>query len=256
MRPSGTIYDSGRAATRGELILVLPGMVRILYQLIRSTGAGMIAVSFLLFMFSYGPILSKEASFKFKSILGESTTSYALPYEEVVKPENFTEEIAEVEKIIEVQEEAGNYGVNSYFSLVIPKIDAKANVISNVDTTNKAEYLDALSKGISHAKGTYFPGQDGRVFLFSHSTDSPVNFTRFNAIFYLLKELEEGDEIIIYFADKKHVYEVKETVITKPTDTSWLMPKSGEEELVLMTCDPPGTTWNRLLVIAKPKPFQ
>jgi len=80
-----------------------------------------------------------------------------------------------------------------------------------------------------------------------------VNFARYNAVFYLLKKLENGDSILIFFADKKYEYEVVGKVTTTPTDTSWLVPKVGEEELVLMTCDPPGTTWRRLLVIAQPK---
>ena len=158
----------------------------------------------------------------------------------------------EGKQILSVQKEASGYGVTSYFSVVIPKIDAKANVVANVDTSNKKEYLDALSKGIAHAKSTNFPGQNGRIFLFSHSTDSPVNFARYNAIFYLLKKLSKGDEIIVFFADKKYKYEVTDTKITSPDDTSWLLGKMGEEELVLMTCDPPGTTWNRLMVVAKP----
>jgi LPXTG-site transpeptidase (sortase) family protein len=248
MKPKGTIYENGKSATHGELILLLPRLVRVIYHFLRGAGAGLIAFAVLVFMFSYGPILSQELSFRFKT----ESTSQAEAVKPVAEVKDYSVEAVEANEILAVQKEASEYGVTSYFSVVIPKIDAKANVLANVDTADKTQYLDALSRGIAHAKGTYFPGQNGRIFLFSHSTDSPVNFTRYNAIFYLLKKLEEGDRIIVFFADRKYVYEVKDKVIASPTDTSWILPKSGEEELVLMTCDPPGTTWNRLLVIAKP----
>ncbi len=247
MKPSGVIYQEGKSATHGELILLLPVFLRIVFQLLRSIGAGMIAFAVLLFMFSYWPIVSQEISYKYKQS-DKSITSA----EEFKPVSDNIVKIAEADQILKVQEEAKNYGVTSYFSVVIPKIDAKANVVANVDTVNRKEYLDALQKGVAHAKGTNFPGQNGRIFLFSHSTDSPLNFTRFNAIFYLLKKLEKGDRIIIFFADKKYIYEVSEITTATPKDTNWIQPKIGEEELVLMTCDPPGTTWQRLLIISKP----
>lgn len=207
----------------------------------------MIAFAVLVFAFSFGPVVKQEINYflQEKGITLESNSNSELA--------DFSVQVAEAEKEIAVQKEAQSYGVNSYFSVVIPKIDAKANIIANVDAAEPNEYLDALKKGVAHAKGTYFPGQSGTIFLFSHSTDSPLNFARYNAVFYLLKKLEKGDEILVFFADKRYVYEVGEKVITSPMDTSWLNPKIGTEELVLMTCDPPGTTWNRLLIIAKPQ---
>lgn len=207
----------------------------------------MIAFAVLVFAFSFGPVVKQEINYflQEKGITLESNLNSELA--------DFSVQVAEAEKEIAVQKEAQSYGVNSYFSVVIPKIDAKANIIANVDAGEPNEYLDALKKGVAHAKGTYFPGQSGTIFLFSHSTDSPLNFARYNAVFYLLKKLEKKDTIIVFFADKRYVYEVSEKVITKPSDTSWLNPKLGIEELVLMTCDPPGTNWNRLLIVAKPK---
>ncbi len=245
MKPRGTIYEFGKSKSRGELILLLPWVARIVFQLLRGMGAGMIAFAVLIFMFSYGPIISQELSYKYKSLKVRAIVP------DTPKPD-YSVHIAEADQIISVQREARDLGVLSYFSIVIPKIDAKANIVANVDTLDKSEYLDALQKGVAHAKGTNFPGQNGRIFLFSHSTDSPLNFARYNAIFYLLKKLDVGDEIIVFFSDKKYVYEVKDKKIVNPKNSEYIQPKSGEEELVLMTCDPPGTNWNRLLVFAKP----
>lgn len=149
-----------------------------------------------------------------------------------------------------VKDEAAAHGLSSYFSIFIPKIDAKANVIPNVSTTNETVFDDALMKGVAHAEGTYFPGQGKNMYLFAHSTDSPLNFAQYNAVFYLLNKLTAGDQIVLYFLDKKYVYQVRSEVIADPTDTSWLYKDFGTETLILQTCDPPGTTLHRLLVIA------
>lgn len=149
-----------------------------------------------------------------------------------------------------VRDEAAAHGLSSYFSIFIPKIDAKAAVIPNVSTVNQPEYEAALMQGVAQARGTYFPGQGKNMFLFAHSTDSPFNFTRYNAVFYLLNRLTTGDQIVIYFLDKKYIYQVRTMVIASPSDTSWLYKNFGTETLILQTCDPPGTQLRRLLVIA------
>lgn len=208
-------------------------------QILKIFGTGMLAFAIVLFMFSYGQIITQEVSYWFNSETQDQTIT-------------LVDQEVSAENVEEVESEARKYNLTAYFSLVIPKIDASANIITNVDVNNKTDYLSALQKGIAHAKGSSFPGQDGRIFLFSHSTDSPANFAQYNAIFYLLRKLEKGDKIVVFFTAKKYVYEVTDKITASPSDTHWLEPKSGEEELVLMTCDPPGTTWNRLVIVAKP----
>jgi LPXTG-site transpeptidase (sortase) family protein len=240
MRPKGLIYQLGKSGTHGEIILILPLLVKLAYHLVRTLGAATLAFAILTLMFSFGPIFEQEVNYR----LNKNTP--------VEQKYDFSPQIAEAQRVVQVQKEALDYGVSSYFSVVIPKINASSNVIANVDVSKKQEYLEALQKGVAHAKGTSFPGQNGSIFLFSHSTDSPLNFARYNAIFYLLKELEKGDKIIIFFADKKYEYEVEDKFMAQPADTSWLTSGESEEKLILMTCDPPGTTWRRLLISAKP----
>lgn len=191
-------------------------------------------------VFTFGPAMREEVSFDFHM----SNRNYQNSQSYI--------NLAEAEKTAAVQKEAASYNVNSYFSVVIPKINAVSNVIANVDANNKEEYIDALSRGVAHARGTYFPGQGKTIFLFSHSTDSPLNTARFNAVFYLLRKLEKGDRILVFFTDKKYEYGVDDKMIAEPGDTSWLTKNFDGETLILMTCDPPGTTWRRLLIIAKP----
>jgi LPXTG-site transpeptidase (sortase) family protein len=77
---------------------------------------------------------------------------------------------------------------------------------------------------------------------------------RYNALFYLLKDLTIGDKVIVYFQDVRYNYTVVDTKIVDPTDVSYLVDaqKSPDETLIMQTCWPPGTTWKRLLVFAKP----
>lgn len=143
--------------------------------------------------------------------------------------------------------------VDPEFSLLIPKIGVNSLVFPNVSPTDESQYKRALKAGVAHAAGTYLPGENGRIFLFGHSTDYIWNVPQFNAIFYLLRELNEGDEIDIFYQGKRYLYQVIDKKIVDPSEVLYLKPKWGQEEIILQTCHPPGTTWQRLLVIAQPK---
>ena len=142
---------------------------------------------------------------------------------------------------------------DTFFDVLIPKIGANARVFPNVDSTNEDEYLKVLQKGVAHAKGSVFPGIPGTTYLFAHSTDSFIDVGRYNAVFYLLKDLNPGDQVVIFYQNKRYNYTVAQTKITDGNDVSYLThAHEGPEQLVLQTCWPPGTAWKRLLVIAKP----
>lgn len=166
----------------------------------------------------------------------------------VSKPENQFKKMS----MGEVMQEAQKYKVDSFYSVVIPRIDAASNVIMNVDPYDKAAYKSALKKGVAHAKGSSFPGGRGQIYLFAHSTDSLVNVSRYNAVFYRLKDLYNGDKIIVYYAHRKYEYQVLEVRIVEADDLSWLEEKTSAERLLLQTCYPPGTTQKRLVVLAEP----
>lgn len=232
MYPKGTIYNSKKSASHGEIFLHAPLKIKLLYTLAQGIGAGLIGFVIIAILFTFGPLIKQEILYDFSH-----------PSEiNIINAQNTSA----------IQKEAQNFGVDSYFSIVIPKIDAKANIIANVDTGNIVEYDKALSEGVAHAKGTFFPGQGRKIFLFAHSTNSPFNVARYNAVFYLLDKMTAGDQIIIYFADKRYIYKVTDTKIVGPNDTTALTSPSESELLILQTCYPPGTSWNRLLVLAKP----
>lgn len=141
------------------------------------------------------------------------------------------------------------------FGIVIPKIGASAKVFENIDPSNQESFLPILMKGVAHAQGTVFPGIIGNIYLFAHSTDNFWNAGRYNAIFYLLKDLQVGDEVVIFYQNKRYDYIVSGSKIVNPEDVSHIVDAQNvsEETLILQTCWPPGTTFQRLLVFAKPK---
>lgn len=143
--------------------------------------------------------------------------------------------------------------VSSQFGIIIPKFGANAPIFPNVDAGQEEVYLPILQEGVAHAAGTVFPGVSGNIFLFAHSTDNFWNVGRYNAIFYLLKELENGDEVDVFFKGVRHVYRVTDKIIVDPSEVYYLTEPKPYEQLTLQTCWPPGTTWKRLIILARPE---
>jgi len=135
------------------------------------------------------------------------------------------------------------------FSIYISKIGAVSKVVENVDAGNEKEYLAALKLGVAQAKGLANPGEKGTTFLFAHSAQ-PVDFARYNAVFYLLDKLGEGDGVEIVYKNKLFKYEVMTREILEAKNTKYLV-NSDKEVLVLQTCWPPGTAWKRLVLTAR-----
>lgn len=140
--------------------------------------------------------------------------------------------------------------VNREFSLIIPKIGVNAIVIPAVNPTKPGEYLAALQKGIAHSSLSYFPNEDGTVFLFSHSTNYDWFVGDLNAVFYLLKNLEEKDTIVLFYKGASYTYRITGKQIVNPTAVSYMAPLAGDRKLILQTCWPPGSTTERLLIFA------
>lgn len=140
---------------------------------------------------------------------------------------------------------------NTDFSIIIPKIAAVAPVVDNVDSQDAKSYLPALYRGVAHAKGTAYPGQIGNTYLFAHSTDAFYNVGRYNAVFYLIGKLENGDEVDVWYKGQKIKYEVYEKKVVEANANQYLGSVGPGSTLTLQTCYPPGTTIKRLVVIAK-----
>lgn len=141
--------------------------------------------------------------------------------------------------------------VSTDFGIVIEKLNANSKIIPDVDPGNESEYTKALQSGVAGAKSSTEPGEPGNLYLFSHSVDAPWNIIRYNAVFYLLRELSSGDRVIIFYKGRRFDYIVFDKTIADPKDISFLTNRYDKPILTLQTCDPPGTLLNRLIVRAR-----
>ena len=141
------------------------------------------------------------------------------------------------------------------FGIVIEKIGVNAPVVANVNASSYPEYIEALSRGVAHARGTAFPGstkaENNNVFLFAHSAMNRIGAPKYNSVFYLLRKLEVGDRVTTFYQGKRYDYLVSDKRVVQVTDVRYLTDPSKEPILTLQTCDPPGMNIRRLIVTAK-----
>lgn len=216
---------------RFKIILI----VRFLGYLIFFTGL----LSFILVL---GPVVSAEVKYRIDKVFGVKRTIAKVITSSSGGAGSFADVKSSENTIIPTSTEYG---------IVIEKINANSKVVANVNPANEGEYTQALKLGVAEALGSSKPGELGNLYLFSHSTDAPWNIIRYNAIFYLLRELEPGDRVIIFYQNKRYDYVVFDKTITSPSDVSFLTNRYDAPVLTLQTCDPPGTLLNRLIVRAR-----
>jgi len=196
-------------------------------------------------VFTFGPLAQAEGAYRMDRLLGVKHTIPKI-ITSSTQGQNGVESFGSVSAGSEIIKP-----VSTDFGIVIEKINANSKVVPNVNPANEKEYIQALSQGVAHAAGTAFPGQKGNSYLFSHSTDAPWNAIRYNAVFYLLRELEKGDRIIMFYQGRRYDYVVFDKVIAEPNDVSFLTNTYEDSVLTLQTCDPPGTLFKRLIIRAK-----
>lgn len=134
--------------------------------------------------------------------------------------------------------------------IIIPKIGVTAPVIYDEQGTDAAAVAAALHKGTYHYPTTAYPGQNGNVAIFGHSSGAVWVKNQYKFIFTLLDKLEAGDKIIVDYKGIRFIYEVTDKIIVPPTEMSVLDP-TADPTLSLITCTPVGTNKNRLAIHAK-----
>lgn len=140
--------------------------------------------------------------------------------------------------------------INNEFSLIVPKVGINAAVMPGINPMSPNSYTEALNKGIAHASTSFYPNEDGTVYLFSHSTNYDWFVKDLNAVFYMLKNLEKGDVAIIIYKGTRYTYKITDKKVVSPSSTAYLAPTAGKRNLILQTCWPPGSISERLLIFA------
>lgn len=136
--------------------------------------------------------------------------------------------------------------------VIIPKINVEIPVDYNETTTNEATIENDLQGGVVHYPTTVLPGQDGNTAYFGHSSNNIFNPGRYKFAFVLLHTLVNGDTFYLTNNGKIYVYKVISHTIVSPSDVGVLGPVAGQTATAtLITCDPPGTSINRLVVVGQ-----
>lgn len=135
--------------------------------------------------------------------------------------------------------------------VIIPKINVEIPVIYDVANNKEETIQAALEHGVVHYPTTPNPGQVGNVAIFGHSSNNILNKGQYKFAFVLLNRLQEGDTFMLTKDGKRYVYRVYKKHIVKPSDVSVLGPQEKPSTATLITCDPPGTSINRLVVVGE-----
>ena len=140
--------------------------------------------------------------------------------------------------------------ISSAPELIIPKINVQIPIIYATDNSDNTIEND-LESGVVHYADTAMPGQNGNLVIFGHSSNNIFNPGKYKFAFVLLHQLSSGDTFYIDNNGVRYTYEVYQTQIVSPDDVSVLDVTSKPATATLITCDPPGTSINRLVVSAE-----
>lgn len=148
-----------------------------------------------------------------------------------------------------ITEEGDLKEINTEDTIVIPKILVIAPIIWTKNENNSTE---DLRLGVSHYPDSVMPGESGNSVIIGHSSNYWWEKGDYNTVFANLSELENEDEIYIYYKNKELLYRVYEKQILSPNKVkSEIFKAQSEPNLTLITCTPLGSNINRLLVKSK-----
>lgn len=205
--------------------------------------SAMVAVGFFLLYMTFGSIIFDEVWFFIKEMKGQEFRLLGKK-DETVEDSVFARFLSSRPILIEP--------VNTDFSLVIEKIGVNAPIVADVSVADQDAYNEALKQGIAHASTSRYPSsKPGNVYLFAHASINFWRLGKYAKVFNLVRKLELGDRIHVFYKGEPFVYEVVNKEVLKGWNTYPLTRPVVEPILTLQTCDPPGTTLNRLVVTAK-----
>lgn len=141
--------------------------------------------------------------------------------------------------------------VSSSPEIIIPKINVEIPVVYDIPTIEESAIQEGLERGVVHYATTPLPGQKGNGVIFGHSANNILNKGQYKFAFVLLRKLDINDTFYIQKDGKRYVYRIYEKKVVPPTDLSVLNPQDKPSTFTLITCDPPGTSLNRLVIVGE-----
>jgi len=135
--------------------------------------------------------------------------------------------------------------------VIVPKINVEIPVIYDLNSIDEKAIQKALEGGVVHYVTTPSPGEKGNIAIVGHSSNNILNHGKYKFAFVLLSKLENGDTFTLTKNGKAYVYRVYDKRIVQPNDVFVLDSTDKLATATLITCDPPGTSLHRLIVIGE-----
>jgi sortase A len=148
-----------------------------------------------------------------------------------------------------VGNQSGPVGPES--KIIIPKINLEVPIVYGLDSIDEKEIQGGLEQGVVHYASSPEPGEIGNVVIVGHSSNNILNSGKYKFAFVLLKRLEVEDTFFVQKDGVRYTYKVYEKKIVPPSDVSVLGATDRANTITLITCDPPGTSINRLIIHAE-----
>jgi sortase A len=135
--------------------------------------------------------------------------------------------------------------------IIIPKINLEVPVVFDMDTVAETEVQKALEGGVVHYASTPNPGEQGNSSIVGHSSNNILNSGKYKFAFVLLKRLEAEDTFFVQKDGIRYTYKVYKKEIVSPDNVAVLGTQDRPNTMTLITCDPPGTSLNRLIIVGE-----
>lgn len=136
--------------------------------------------------------------------------------------------------------------------VIIPKINVEIPTDFSIASTDEKLIEEGLDNGVVHYPTTVLPGELGNTAFFGHSSNNIFNKGKYKFAFVLLHTLEQGDTFYLTYNNKSYVYKVVSKKVVDPSEVSVLGTVGGyPATATLITCDPPGTSLKRLVVVGE-----
>jgi sortase A len=138
--------------------------------------------------------------------------------------------------------------------IIIPKINVNAPIVYNLSDLSEESSQNALQNGPIHYPiqgASAYPGQNGNTVILGHSSADWFEPGNYKFIFVQLNRLATGDLFYLDYQGVRYTYRVSRTEIINPDQVSALAIGDAKPYATLITCDPPGTAYKRLVVFAE-----
>lgn len=145
--------------------------------------------------------------------------------------------------------QSGSVGPES--KIIIPKINLEVPVVYGLNSINEADIQNALEDGVVHFASSPNPGEVGNTVIVGHSSNNILNKGKYKFAFVLLKRLEAEDTFFVQKDGVRYTYKVYKKEIVSPDNVAVLGTQDKPNTITLITCDPPGTSVNRLIITAE-----